>query len=163
MLRILAVGLLVLPLSACPWDEQKSDAAAATPPPPVNQAPTISTVATESSIMAGNPFQVTPTASDPENDPLTFEIANQPAWASFDSATGRLSGTPADANVGTYDAVQISVRDSVNVTQGNAFRIVVECGARDAAGQPPARDLWQRSDIGRRRAGVRVHTGGLRS
>ena len=27
-------------------------------------------------------------------DPLTFSIANRPAWANFNAATGRLSGTP---------------------------------------------------------------------
>lgn len=84
--------------------------------------------------MAGDPFQIAPTASDPENDPLTFEIANKPAWASFSTATGMLSGTPADANVGTYDGVRISVRDAVNVTQGNAFRVVVN--ARPAPPPP---------------------------
>jgi len=92
---------------------------------PVNQAPTIAALPALASTMAGDQFLVTPAASDPENDALTFEIANKPDWASFDSSTGKLSGTPTDADVGTYGEVRISVSDSANVTNGNKFHIKV--------------------------------------
>lgn len=137
MLRILAVGLLALSMTAC-LENKPKDEVPPPPPPPVNQAPTIGGLPAEASVTAGDPIQITPTASDPENDPLTFEIANMPAWASFSSGTGTLSGTPADANVGTYDNVRISVRDAVNVTQGNAFRIIVNARpAPPPANRPP--------------------------
>ena len=73
-------------------------------------------------------------ASDPENDLLTFTLANRPAWVSFETSNGMLSGTPSDAEVGSYDNLRISVSDGVNVTEGNAFRIVVN--PRDTP--PPA-------------------------
>ena len=75
--------------------------------------------------MAGSEIQVMAAASDPENDLLTFTLANRPAWVSFETSNGMLSGTPSDAEVGSYDNLRISVSDGVNVTEGNAFRIVV--------------------------------------
>lgn len=42
---------------------------------------------------------------------LVFGIANKPAWASFSSATGTLSGTPTSASVGTYPNIVIAVSD----------------------------------------------------
>jgi hypothetical protein len=116
--------------------EELSEAPVVLPPsPPVNQAPSIGGLpSSEATVVAGTALQITPTATDPENDPLTFEIENKPVWAAFNAATGGLSGTPADSNVGTFDNVRISVRDSVNVTRGNAFRVVVS--ARSVT--PPA-------------------------
>ena len=84
--------------------------------------------------MAGSEIQVMAAASDPENDLLTFTLANRPAWVSFETSNGMLSGTPSDAEVGSYDNLRISVSDGVNVTEGNAFRIVVN--PRDTP--PPA-------------------------
>jgi hypothetical protein len=135
ILKTLAVGLLALSMTACLEDKPKNADLSEIPPPPVNQAPTIGALPVEASTLVGDPFQLTPTASDPENNPLTFEIANMPVWASFNTDTGKLSGTPVDANVGSYDGVRISVRDGVNVTQGNAFRVVVK---GSPAPPPPA-------------------------
>ena len=84
--------------------------------------------------MAGSEIQVMAAASDPENDLLTFTLANRPAWVSFETSNGMLSGTPSDAEVGSYDNLRISVSDGVNLTDGNAFRIVVN--PRDTP--PPA-------------------------
>jgi hypothetical protein len=68
-----------------------------TNPPPATNALTISgTPAAQVTI--GSEYDFTPTARDPDGDPLTFTIVNQPAWASFDVNTGRLWGTPEEAN-----------------------------------------------------------------
>lgn len=104
-------------------------------PPPVDQAPSISGLPTEATVIVGDLLQITPTATDPEGDPLTFEIENMPAWASFSTATGSLTGTPTSANVGTFSDVRISVRDSVNVTSGTPFRVIVNAAP---ATPPPA-------------------------
>ena len=56
-------------------------------------------------------YSFTPTASDPDNDTVAFGIANKPAWASFNTTTGRLSGTPTAADVGTSSNIVISVSD----------------------------------------------------
>ena len=59
-----------------------------------NAAPTISgTPPATATVGVGYSFQ--PTARDSNGDSLVFSISNRPAWASFSSSTGRLSGAPA--------------------------------------------------------------------
>jgi len=104
-----------------------------------NTAPTISgTPAT--SVTTGQPYSFTPTASDPDaGQTLRFGIANQPAWASFDVVTGRLSGTPASGNVGTYGNIVISVSDGIASATLPAFTITVVAANRapTIGGTPP--------------------------
>ena len=69
----------------------------------------------------------------PTRDPLTFSIANPPAWASFDAATGRLSGTPAAQHVGTTSGIVISVSDGEATTSLAAFNITVQAVATGSA------------------------------
>src|SRR5262245_29925611 len=71
-----------------------------TAPSSTNQAPTISgTPATTAT--AGKAYTFTPTAKDADSaDKVTFTIANKPAWAAFDTATGALTGTPSAQDVG---------------------------------------------------------------
>src|SRR6185295_11052323 len=75
-----------------------------------NRAPTIAG-APGTSAMVGTAYSFQPSASDADNDTLTYSIANKPAWATFSSTTGRLTGTPASANVGTTSGIAISVSD----------------------------------------------------
>jgi len=78
----------------------------------VNDAPTISgTPATTTVDFA--PYSFTPTAEDVDGDTLTFSIQNPPAWASFDSATGALTGTPGNTDVGITSGIVISVSDGI--------------------------------------------------
>ena len=89
-----------------------------------NAAPTISgTPAT--SVTVGNAYSFLPTAADPEGDALTFSVQNLPAWATFNTSTGRISGTPQVANVGTYSNVVVRVSDGTNTTSLSAFSIAV--------------------------------------
>jgi hypothetical protein len=97
-----------------------------------NRAPTISG-SPPTSATAGSPYTFTPTASDPDQDTLGFTIQNKPAWASFDTASGRLSGTPTAANVGTFANIVISVSDSRASASLPAFTITVS----DSANHPP--------------------------
>jgi putative Ig domain-containing protein len=62
-------------------------------------------------VLQGQAYLFQPSASDPDNDPLTYGIANKPGWATFSASTGALSGTPSAADVGTYSNVTISVSD----------------------------------------------------
>jgi len=134
VIRILAAGLLAISMSGCLGSSSEDEGPDPSPfvPPPANQAPSIGSLPSQSTVTAGSALSLQPSASDPENDPLTFEIANRPGWASFDVNNGRLSGTPTDANVGTYANIRISVRDATHVTAGNTFSIVV-----NAASTPP--------------------------
>jgi len=75
-----------------------------------NQAPTISGTPT-SQVTAGNAYSFKPSASDPNNDTLVYQIINLPSWATFNSSTGELSGTPQANNVGIYNNIEISVSD----------------------------------------------------
>jgi hypothetical protein len=101
------------------------------PSTPQNTAPTISgTPAT--AVVAGNAYQFTPTATDPDGQVLTFSIGNRPAWAQFDAATGRLSGTPTSSHVGAYAGITISVSDGIATASLAAFSIAVSAGT-----QPP--------------------------
>lgn len=78
---------------------------------------------------AGSGYSFQPSASDADGDTLNFTISNKPAWASFNSATGRLSGTPGAANVGTYGNIVIAVSDGKSNSALPAFSIRVDAGA----------------------------------
>ncbi|HUL17657.1 MAG TPA: putative Ig domain-containing protein, partial [Steroidobacteraceae bacterium] len=45
------------------------------------------------SITSGQSYSFTPSASDARTRTLVFAIVNRPAWASFSSSTGQLTGT----------------------------------------------------------------------
>jgi hypothetical protein len=93
-------------------------------PNPTNQPPTISGQP-PTSVTAGVAYSFTPAASDPDGDRLSFSVANRPAWLTFSSATGTLSGTPGAANVGTYSGIIISVSDGTISVALPAFSIQV--------------------------------------
>lgn len=79
-------------------------------PPVINRAPTISGSAPTTGTV-GQLYSFTPTASDADGDPLTFEVIARPPWAgwAFDTATGRMSGTPSTAR--THTGIRIVVSD----------------------------------------------------
>jgi hypothetical protein len=100
--------------------------------PPSNRAPTISGTPT-TSVNFGTAYSFTPTASDPDGDTLTFSISNPPSWASFATSNGRLSGTPAAGDVGTYSNIRISVSDGQASASLAAFTITVNQVANGTA------------------------------
>jgi hypothetical protein len=90
----------------------------------VNSAPTISgTPAT--SVLSGQSYSFKPLATDADNDPLTFSIQGKPAWATFSSSTGALTGTPTSTQAGTYSSIVISVSDGKATASLPAFSITV--------------------------------------
>jgi len=89
-----------------------------------NGAPVISG-SPAASVVAGQAYSFQPTASDPENQPLTFSIVGQPSWATFSTTTGRLSGTPTSANVGSYPNIVIRASDGTNTVPLPTFSITV--------------------------------------
>jgi len=97
-----------------------------------NRAPTISgTPAT--TIVEGQAYSFTPTASDPDGDTLSFTITNRPSWATFNASNGMLSGTPGAGTVGTYSNIQIQVNDGTVETSLPAFSIAVQQAANGSA------------------------------
>lgn len=89
-----------------------------------NRAPVISGTPARS-INVGSAYSFRPTASDADGNALTYSIANRPSWASFNTSTGQLSGTPGAATVGSYGNIVISVSDGRATTSLAAFSITV--------------------------------------
>lgn len=89
--------------------------------------------------VAGQAYSFTPTASGPSGYTLKFAISGKPAWASFSTTTGKLSGTPTTANVGSFSNIVISVSDGVARASLPAFAITVSGPSNTAptiSGQP---------------------------
>lgn len=128
---VLLIALSAAVLSGCGGGGDESTPPSGTaqppsapPPSPTNRAPTISGTAPPS-VNASGPYSFTPTAADADGDTLAFSIQNKPAWATFNTSTGRLSGTPAPADVGTYSNITITVSDGKTSTSLSAFAIAV--------------------------------------
>ncbi|NAX48783.1 tandem-95 repeat protein [Photobacterium halotolerans] len=90
----------------------------------VNDAPVISGQP-QDQVSEDTQYSFTPQASDIDADTLTFSIENKPVWASFNTQTGELSGTPDNSHVGTSSGIVISVSDGSESVSLAAFSISV--------------------------------------
>jgi 6-phosphogluconolactonase (cycloisomerase 2 family) len=90
----------------------------------INDRPILTGVP-ETSVLQDNAYSFTPVAQDLDGDDLIFHIVNKPSWATFDSQTGELSGTPSFSNVGTTEGIVISVADSAGSRDLPAFDLTV--------------------------------------
>ena len=90
--------------------------------------------------VADNPYSFTPTTTNANGTTLGFSIENKPQWATFNTASGTLSGTPGHADVGTYSNIVISASDGSGTSALASFSItVVQAGTGTAtlAWSPP--------------------------
>ena len=113
------------------------------PPAAINQAPTISG-APPPSVVEGQPYEFTPMAADPDGDELQFSISRKPAWATFDTTTGRLAGTPDAQDVGNFTNIGISVSDGQATTNLTDFNITVNAialGSATLSWNPPTENV----------------------
>lgn len=96
-------------------------------PPPVSAANSAPVIAGTpgTSVEAGQPYVFQPTAYDPDGQRLQFTITGLPAWARFDSATGRLSGTPSVDQSGIYAGITVGVSDGTAAILLPTFSITV--------------------------------------
>ena len=92
---------------------------AANSPPLISGSP-------DATVIVGTAYDFIPTSSDPDGNSLTFSVIGLPTWASFDSTSGRLSGTPAAADVGIYGGIVITVSDGEDNASLGPFAITVE-------------------------------------
>jgi hypothetical protein len=99
-----------------------------------NTAPTISGTPS-TNVMVSTAYSFTPSASDPDGDALTYSIANKPAWATFSTSSGRVSGTPGATNLGTFANITISVKDGKG---GQAALPPFAVNVQDAPNQAPS-------------------------
>jgi len=95
-------------------------------------SPTISGTP-DTSVKAGQAYTFTPTASGPTGAALAFSISAKPAWASLNTATGQLSGTPATTDIGTFANISISVTDGTATASLAPFTITVQAGTTGTA------------------------------
>ena len=123
-------------LSGCLSDEEADTTFNGAPDPgvPTNAAPQISGTPA-SSVNVGDTYSFVPSATDADDDSLTFSISNQPTWASFESSTGRLSGMPTIGDAGTDTNIVISVSDGDASDSLAAFSITVNAVATNTAPQ----------------------------
>jgi hypothetical protein len=101
-----------------------SSPGSATTPVKTNSAPQISGT-TVSSLKSNETLSFKPAATDADGDQLSFQIKNKPSWATFNTVTGQLSGSPTTANVGMFANIVISVSDGTATAAMPAFSITV--------------------------------------
>jgi hypothetical protein len=92
------------------------------------------------SIAAGRSYSFTPTVN--QAGEVSFSIANKPAWATFSTATGSLTGTPTPTNVGTFSNIVITASNGAANAALAAFEIAVTqaaaaSGSATLAWSPP--------------------------
>lgn len=134
----LLLALSALVLGGCGGDEESPSAsnvveqpsapAPTNPTPSSNTAPTISGTS-PSSVSVNASYSFSPNAQDADGDTLAFTIQNKPTWATFSTATGKLSGTPSSSHVGTYSNIGISVSDGKATANLAMFSVVVNSNA----------------------------------
>jgi VCBS repeat-containing protein len=91
-----------------------------------NDAPVISG-APRTTIAEDAAYSFIPSVTDVDTgDTKTFSINNKPSWASFNTETGALTGTPLQADIGTTSGIIITVKDTANASASlTAFNITV--------------------------------------
>jgi hypothetical protein len=103
-----------------------------------SQTDTISPVSAQSPSISGTPpaqamvgmvYSFQPSTGDSSGQTLTFSVKALPSWATFDTTTGRLSGTPSASDIGTYAGILISVSDGSETASLPAFTISVAAEA----------------------------------
>jgi len=140
-------AVAALTLSGCWVDEldgdgKKSATTQPDPPAAVNHAPTITGLPAPT-IVAGEFYEFIPDAADADGDTLEFSISRKPVWADFNHSTGRLSGTPQDADVGNFTNIAITVSDGQKSRTLAAFNITVDAialGAVTLSWNPPTQN-----------------------
>jgi hypothetical protein len=99
---------------------------------PIDRPPTTSASSSQLTIagvptttaVAGQPYSFQPQVANTSGS-VQFTIAHLPAWAKFNSSTGRLSGTPAASNVGQYPGITINLVNGTKSVPLPAFTITV--------------------------------------
>lgn len=82
------------------------------------------------SVIVGRTYSFTPFGWDPDGDLLSYSIQNMPSWATFNPASGRLSGVPGSGAEGTYANIAITVSDNDSSASLPAFTIDVVAANR---------------------------------
>ena len=84
-------------------------------------------------MVAGQTYSFTPTATV-SSGTATFAVQNMPTWATFNTTTGALTGTPATTNVGTYASITITASAGGSSASLQPFTITVEAPSAPPGG-----------------------------
>ena len=84
-------------------------------------------------VVAGQAYSFTPSVTV-SSGTATFSIQNAPTWASFNTSTGALTGTPPLADVGTYSNITITASDGGTTASLQPFGITVSAPSALAGG-----------------------------
>lgn len=94
--------------------------------PPAGSAPLTIDGNPSTSITEGLTYSFTPSVNGGNGGSQSFSISNMPSWASFDSTTGALTGTPGTGDIGMVSTgIVISVDDGQDSASLPAFEITV--------------------------------------
>ena len=111
--------------SSSPGASAGSTSSSAPPSSTGTSVPTIKLSGTPpTSVVVGNPYAFQPTASI-TGGTATFAASGLPGWASFNSTTGEISGTPTASYAGTTAAITISASDGSATASLAPFKIDV--------------------------------------
>ncbi|NLH17892.1 MAG: hypothetical protein GX455_15050, partial [Phycisphaerae bacterium] len=91
---------------------------------PVNHAPVLATIGAKS-VIESNTLSFTISATDADNDPLTYSATGLPSGATFTAATRTFAWTPATGTAGSYN-VTFRVQDSGGLNDSEIVTIEVE-------------------------------------
>jgi hypothetical protein len=110
------------------------------------------------SVVAGSAYKFQPTATDSAGKTVSFSVQNKPAWATFSTVTGALTGIPTASQTGTYPSIVITASDgstsaalapfSLTVTPTNATTLAAKYPGDVGIGSDPAVVLYENFEEG---------------
>jgi len=86
-------------------------------------APVLSGAPPVSKVMIGNAYSFMPTATDADQDELTFTLKNAAPWMAFNTKVGAITGTPSEK--GTWSNITFSVTDGTFTKTLPPFTVTV--------------------------------------
>ena len=98
----------------------------ASPPTGSQNTPPVITGTPPVSIVEGTTYRFVPTLFDADGDALTATVSGLPRWATFNSTTGRVRGTPGAGDVGLYENIVITVSDGQDQASLGPFSVLVQ-------------------------------------
>ena len=90
----------------------------------------------DATITAGDTFDHTAAATDPDGDTLTYSLAAGPDGATINSASGAISWATDAGDVGGH-SFTVSVSDGNGGTDDESFTVTVEAASNTRPGSPP--------------------------
>lgn len=87
--------------------------------------------------MTGQAYSFVPATTNPGGGTLAFSVTNLPAWAKFSTATGAVTGTPSNVQVGAYPNIVVSVSNGTESASLAAFSITVTAGSASLSWTAP--------------------------